>query len=65
MPGGVLVVGREPASVDEGIGLSAPVTAAVDETVRVVLGLVRAARAATGRDAAAAGGRPAIGHGGA
>jgi hypothetical protein len=81
MPGGVLVVGREPASDDEEIGLSAPVTAAFDETVRVVLGLVRAARAATGTDAAAAGewpadpsragppaaagGRPAIGHDGA
>jgi hydrogenase maturation protease len=41
--GRVLVVGCEPASVDEGIGLSAPVAAAVDEAVRVVLDLVRAA----------------------
>jgi hydrogenase maturation protease len=39
----VLVVGCEPASVDEGIGLSAPVAAAVDEAVRVVLDLVSAA----------------------
>ena len=41
--GRVLVVGCEPASVDEGMGLSAPVAAAVDEAVRVVLDLVRAA----------------------
>jgi hydrogenase maturation protease len=39
--GHVLVVGCEPASVDEGIGLSQPVEAAVDEAVRVVLGLIR------------------------
>jgi hydrogenase maturation protease len=39
--GRVLVVGCEPASVAEGIGLSEPVAAAVDEAVRVVLGLVR------------------------
>jgi len=39
--GQVLVVGCEPASVAEGIGLSEPVAAAVDEAVRVVLGLVR------------------------
>jgi hydrogenase maturation protease len=38
--GKVLVVGCEPASVDEGIGLSEPVAAAVDEAVRVVLDLV-------------------------
>jgi hydrogenase maturation protease len=49
------VVGCEPASVDEGIGLSDPVTAAVDEAVRVVLDLVRAA----GTEAATAGGQPA------
>ena len=41
--GRVLVVGCEPASTDEGIGLSAPVAAAVDEAVRVVLDLVRSA----------------------
>jgi hydrogenase maturation protease len=38
--GRVLVVGCEPASVDEGIGLSGPVAAAVDEAVGVVLDLV-------------------------
>ena len=38
--GRVLVVGCEPASVAEGIGLSGPVAAAVDEAVRVVLDLV-------------------------
>jgi hypothetical protein len=37
--GRVLVVGCEPASVAEGIGLSEPVAAAVDEAVRVVLDL--------------------------
>jgi hydrogenase maturation protease len=44
--GRVLVVGCEPASVEEGIGLSPPVAAAVDEAVRVVLDLVRAAETA-------------------
>jgi hydrogenase maturation protease len=39
----VLVVGCEPASVDYGIGLSEPVTAAVDEAVKVVLDLVSSA----------------------
>jgi hydrogenase maturation protease len=38
--GKVLVVGCEPASVEYGIGLSEPVAAAVDEAVRVVLGLI-------------------------
>ena len=41
----VLVVGCEPATVDYGIGLSEPVTAAVDEAVRVVLDLVASAAA--------------------
>ena len=41
--GRVLVVGCEPASVAEGIGLSEPVAAAVDEAARVVLDLVREA----------------------
>jgi len=41
--GRVLVVGCEPASVEEGIGLSKPVAAAVDEAVRIILDLVRAA----------------------
>ena len=40
--GRVLLVGCEPASIDERIGLSEPVTAAVDEAVRIVLDLVRA-----------------------
>jgi hydrogenase maturation protease len=41
--GRILLVGCEPASTEEGIGLSAPVAAAVDEAVRIVLGLVNAA----------------------
>lgn len=36
----VLVVGCEPATVEEGMGLSEPVARAVDEAVRVVRGLV-------------------------
>jgi hydrogenase maturation protease len=40
--GRVLVVGCEPATLEEGIGLSAPVTAAVDEAVRMVTRLVTA-----------------------
>jgi|ERR1022692_658722 hydrogenase maturation protease len=40
--GRVLVVGCEPASLEEGIGLSAPVAAAVDEAARVVTRLVTA-----------------------
>ena len=43
--GKVLLVGCEPASVDYGIGLSPPVTAAVGEAVRVVRGLIKAAGA--------------------
>jgi len=39
--GRVLVVGCEPASVAEGIGLSEPVAAAVEEAARVVMDLVR------------------------
>jgi hydrogenase maturation protease len=39
----VLIVGCEPASLDYGMGLSAPVTAAVDEAIRVVLDLIVAA----------------------
>jgi len=38
--GRVLVVGCEPATLEEGIGLSTPVTAAVDEAVRMVTRLV-------------------------
>jgi hydrogenase maturation protease len=40
--GRVLVVGCEPATLDEGIGLSAPVAAAVDDAVRMVTRLVTA-----------------------
>ena len=45
--GRVLVVGCEPASLEEGIGLSAPVTAAVDDAVRMVTKLVTAGPAET------------------
>ncbi|MFF2810852.1 hydrogenase maturation protease [Streptomyces sp. NPDC058000] len=54
-PERVLVVGCEPADTTEGIGLSAPVAAAVDEAVRLVLRLVGADEpepAATGAPAA-------------
>ncbi|MGW7346488.1 hydrogenase maturation protease [Streptomyces sp. NPDC054854] len=51
-PRRTLVVGCEPASVEEGIGLSAPVAAAVPEAVRTVLELVRdAPRPGPGPDA--------------
>ncbi|MEV7602131.1 hydrogenase maturation protease [Kitasatospora sp. NPDC089797] len=40
VPGRVLVVGCEPASLEEGIGLSEPVAAAVEEAVRAVLRVV-------------------------
>ena len=53
----MLLVGCEPASTEERIGLSAPVTAAVDEAVRIVLDLVRAAEPARGGSVAE--GRPA------
>ncbi|MEU3986290.1 hydrogenase maturation protease [Streptomyces sp. NPDC026672] len=39
-PRRTLVVGCEPARVDEGMGLSEPVSAAVPEAVRIVEGLV-------------------------
>ncbi|MFE7532460.1 hydrogenase maturation protease [Kitasatospora sp. NPDC057542] len=42
-PGRVLVVGCEPASLEEGIGLSEPVAAALEEAVRVVLRVVEEA----------------------
>jgi hydrogenase maturation protease len=61
-PGRVLVVGCEPASVEEGIGLSAPVTAAVGEAVRVVLRLVRTAGSVPGTETAMAA-QPAAGDG--
>lgn len=40
-PGRTLVVGCEPARVDEGIGLSEPVAAAVPQAVNMILRLVR------------------------
>ncbi|MEV4611368.1 hydrogenase maturation protease [Kitasatospora sp. NPDC049258] len=52
-PERVLVVGCEPLTLDEGVGLSPVVEAAVDEAVAVVLGLVEEA----GRTAAAMGTR--------
>lgn len=39
-PGRVLIVGCEPAAVEEGIGLSAPVEAAVQEAVALVRELI-------------------------
>jgi hydrogenase maturation protease len=50
--GRMLVVGCEPASSDPGIGLSAPVAAAVDEAVRTVLGLIGATAAEDDVDSA-------------
>jgi hydrogenase maturation protease len=50
--GRVLVVGCEPASLEEGIGLSPPVAAAVGEAVRVVTRLVTAGRPADDSPAA-------------
>ena len=46
--GRVLVLGCEPACLDEGIGLSPPVAASVNEAVRQVRELVREAVAETG-----------------
>jgi hydrogenase maturation protease len=40
-PRRVVVVGCEPASLDEGMGLSEPVAAAVDEAVRLTLRVLR------------------------
>ena len=45
-PGRILVVGCEPASVEEGMGLSEPVAAAVDAAVRVVTRLAAEATSA-------------------
>jgi hydrogenase maturation protease len=53
-PGRIVVVGCEPACLDEGIGLSEPVAASVDEAVRVVLGVL--AEAAPGPARTARGG---------
>jgi hydrogenase maturation protease len=54
--GRVLLVGCEPASIDERIGLSEPVTTAVDEAVRIVLDLVRAVGADDAAGSVAEGG---------
>ena len=61
-PRRVLVVGCEPQSLEEGIGLSEPVAAAVDEAVQLVLRLLRdevwnAPAAAADRPAALVGDR--------
>ena len=61
--GRVLLVGCEPASIDARIGLSAPVAAAVDEAVRIVHDLVRAAGADPGTEVVA-GGRTTTDEGG-
>ncbi|WP_199239313.1 hydrogenase maturation protease [Streptomyces sp. ICBB 8177] len=53
-PHRVLVVGCEPERVAEEMGLSAPVEAAVDEAVRLVLRLLREERGAIGTPAGAA-----------
>jgi hydrogenase maturation protease len=49
--GRVLVVGCEPATLEEGIGLSAPVTAAVGEAVQMITRLVTTGQHATGEHA--------------
>ncbi|AZK92874.1 MULTISPECIES: hydrogenase maturation protease [Streptomyces] len=54
-PDRILVVGCEPASLEEGIGLSAPVAAAVEEAARLVL---RVAGEECARDPAAPGRPP-------
>lgn len=51
-PERVLVLGCEPESLEEGIGLSAPVAAAVDEAVALLLRLLGEDREAGGADAA-------------
>ena len=51
--GRVLLVGCEPASIEARMGLSEPAAAAVDEAVRIVHGLVRAADDGAGAEAAA------------
>ena len=57
--GRVLVVGCEPASVAEGIGLSGAVAAAVEEAARVVMELVRDGGRAYGAGSAPPGGNSA------
>jgi hydrogenase maturation protease len=53
-PGRILIVGCEPASVDEGMGLSEAVAAAVDEAAAVVLELVTKGRVDAGAQGASA-----------
>ena len=53
--GRVLVVGCEPATLEEGIGLSAPVTAAVDEAVQMITRLVTTGQHASGQRGTAPG----------
>jgi hydrogenase maturation protease len=53
--GQVLVVGCEPATLEEGIGLSAPVTAAVDEAVQMITRLVTTGQHASGQRGTASG----------
>ncbi|MFE9658217.1 hydrogenase maturation protease [Micromonospora sp. NPDC006431] len=57
----VLVVGCQPAALDERMELSAPVAAAVDEAVRTVAGIVREEAARLARGKGAARGTPAEG----
>jgi len=63
--GQVLIVGCEPASVDYGMELSAPVAAAVDNAVRVVLELIAADGGGAGREGSGETLTPADGGGGA
>ncbi|MFG3366803.1 hydrogenase maturation protease [Streptomyces sp. NPDC090032] len=51
-PRRTVVVGCEPASVEEGIGLSRPVAAAVPEAVRLIRGIVREGEAPVAGSAA-------------
>ena len=53
-PGRILIVGCEPASVDEGMGLSEAVAAVVDEAAAVVLELVTKGRVDAGAQGASA-----------
>ncbi|MFE9207439.1 hydrogenase maturation protease [Micromonospora sp. NPDC007230] len=57
----VLVVGCQPAALDERMELSAPVAAAVDEAVRTVAGIAREEAARLARGEGAARGTPAEG----
>jgi len=57
-PRRVLVVGCEPASVDEGIGLSAPVSDAVPEAVRLIEELLTNGEPGESAPRATAGGIP-------